>query len=81
MDWIVIFAELATLLWFLAFFGLLHATRQAAAGRPAPRLDARGRRVTVHARIALVSGIALLFLLTVLQLADHLLGLGLVRIF
>lgn len=81
MDWIVILAELATLLWFVAFVGLLQAARTAGAGRPVPHLDAWGRQVTVHARIALVSGIGLLFLLTLLQLADHLLGLGLVRIF
>lgn len=80
-DVLVLLAELATLAWFAVFVALVASAFRAGRRLPRPRLDAWGRAVTTHARLALVGGTLLLFVLTLLQLAGPRMGLDVPRIF
>lgn len=78
---LVLIAELATLVWFGVFVALVASAFRAGRSLPRPRLDAWGRTVASHARLALVGGTLVLFALTLLQLAGPRMGLEVPRIF
>ncbi len=77
MGYVVLAAEIAAVLWFLAFFALIAMQRRASAGAVAPRLDPIGPSLLRNAKGAFVVGLGALFSYSLVAVLDWVIGLGL----